>query len=302
MMSFFEFLLSSGYEDDDAKEVIRRTNSFKETAEDELIKQRYSAYMRNMDGIYNGIDKKPEAKSTKAVVFGYCRVSTTTQDINRQIRNIKAAYPGAVIVQEAYTGTKMNRPEWNKLYTRAKAGDTIVFDSVSRMSRNADEGIDVYFELYERGVSLVFLKEAYINTETYKQSINKALEPTGNEIADVFLEAANTVFAILARQQIKIAFDQAQKEVDDLRARTKEGIETARLNGKQIGRRSGAVKGGEEVGNSFKEYAKTTRAKQIIKQHSKDFGGSLSDSEVIKLAGCARGSYYKYKRELKAQI
>lgn len=297
MMSFFEFLLSSGYDDNDAKEVIRRTNSYKETAEDEIIKQRYSAYMRDMDGIYSGIDKKPRTKSTKAITYGYCRISRKEQSIDRQLRNIKAVYPDAVILQEAYTGTKIDRPEWNKLYSKVKPGDTIVFDSVSRMSRNADEGIDTYFELYERGVSLVFLKEAYINTETYKQSINKALEPTGNEIADCYIEATNKVFAILARQQIRIAFEQAEKEVEDLHQRTREGIATARLNGKQIGRRSGTA-----AGEGFKEYAKATEAKRIIRQHSKDFDGTLNDKDVLKLAGCARGSFYKYKRELKAEL
>ena len=37
----------------------------------------------------------------------------------------------------------------------------------------------------------------------------------------------------------------------------------------------------------------------IIKKHSKDFGGSLEDPDVIKLCGCSRNSYYKYKHELK---
>jgi predicted DNA-binding transcriptional regulator AlpA len=41
--------------------------------------------------------------------------------------------------------------------------------------------------------------------------------------------------------------------------------------------------------------------KPIIKQHSKDFGGSLTDAEVMKLTGLARNTYYKYKRELKAE-
>ena len=39
--------------------------------------------------------------------------------------------------------------------------------------------------------------------------------------------------------------------------------------------------------------------KAIIKKHSKDFGGSLEDPDVIKLCGCSRNSYYKYKKELK---
>lgn len=94
--------------------------------------------------------------------YGYCRISTKQQSIERQIRNILTTYPNAHIMQEAYTGTKMDRPEWQKLMKRIKAGDTIVFDSVSRMSRNADEGIKTYFELMDKGVSLVFIKEGYI--------------------------------------------------------------------------------------------------------------------------------------------
>ena len=82
--------------------------------------------------------------------YGYCRISQRKQSIDRQIRNIKASYPEAIIIQEAYTGTTIDRKEWNKLYKLVKAGDTIIFDSVSRMSRNAEEGFKAYEELYSR--------------------------------------------------------------------------------------------------------------------------------------------------------
>ncbi len=84
------------------------------------------------------------------------RISRSQQSIERQIRNIKKEYEKALILQEAFTGTKMDRPEWNKLYKKVKSGDTIVFDSVSRMSRTADEGVQTYFELYEKGIQLFF--------------------------------------------------------------------------------------------------------------------------------------------------
>ena len=103
-------------------------------------------------------------------IYGYCRISTAKQSIERQIRNIKAEYPTAHIVQEAYTGTSIFRPEWLKLYRVLKAGDTVVFDSVSRMSRNAEEGFALYEDLYHKGIRLVFLKEHHIDTETYKKS------------------------------------------------------------------------------------------------------------------------------------
>ena len=78
-----------------------------------------------------------------AKVYGYARISKQKQSIERQIRNISAEYPSAIIVKEAYTGTKIDRKEWNKLVRLVCEGDTIVFDSVSRMSRNAAEGFGV---------------------------------------------------------------------------------------------------------------------------------------------------------------
>ena len=59
----------------------------------------------------------------------------------------------------AYTGTSITRPEWLKLYRILKSGDIEVFDSVSRMSRNAEEGFTLYEDLYHKGIRLVFLKE-----------------------------------------------------------------------------------------------------------------------------------------------
>ena len=69
-----------------------------------------------------------------------------------------------------YTGTSTTRPEWLKLYRILRAGDMVVFDSVSRMSRNAEEGFALYEDLYHKGIRLVFLKEHHIDTETYKKS------------------------------------------------------------------------------------------------------------------------------------
>ena len=72
-------------------------------------------------------------------VYGYCRISRKEQNIERQVRNIQSEYPEANIIKEAYTGTKVEgRRQFEKLIGTTKAGDVIVFDSVSRMSRNAE--------------------------------------------------------------------------------------------------------------------------------------------------------------------
>ena len=220
--------------------------------------------------------------------YGYARISRAKQNIERQVRNIKASYPDATIVQEAYTGTTLDRKEWNKLYDTVSAGDTIVFDSVSRMSRNADEGFEAYEELFNRGVELVFLKEPHINTAVFKAAREKSVPMTGTSV-DYILKGINTYLLALAREQIIIAFNQAEKEVEDLHQRTREGIETARLNGKQIGQKRGAKL----------TTKKSIAAKAVIREHAKEFGGSLNDGEVMKLTGLARNTYYKYKGELR---
>lgn len=235
--------------------------------------------------------KDGKSKGEEQMVYGYCRISTGKQSIDRQIRNIKATYPEAIIVEEVYTGTKFQgRDKLEKIIKAVKEGDAIVFDSVSRMSRNAEEGMILYRELYERGISLIFLKEPHINTDTYKAALSNQLNMTGDDV-DLILKGINEYLMRLAEKQIEIAFDQAQKEVDDLRQRTKEGIETARLNGKQIGRVTG------------KKYVtkKEIEAKKQIIKYSKDFEGTLKDIDVIRLIGIAKGSFYKYKRELIAE-
>ena len=220
--------------------------------------------------------------------YGYCRISRPKQSIERQIRNIKAAYPDAVIIQEVFTRTRMDRKEWSKLMKQIRSGDMIIFDSVSRMSGNAEDGFATYEALYAEGVNLVFLKEPHINTETYKKALENNIALTGSSV-DLILEGVNKYLMELAKEQIRIAFEQSEKEVEDLHQRTKEGIETARLNGKQIGRKK----------NTTVITKKSVAAKAVIQKHSKDFNGSLNDAEVMKLTGLARNTFYKYKRELR---
>lgn len=230
-------------------------------------------------------------------VYGYCRISTPQQNIERQVRNIAAAYPAAHIVREVYTGTACRgRQELDKLLHCVQPGDTIVFDSVSRMSRSAEEGCALYEELYRRGVNLCFLKEPHINTETYKQALQRQIgtaPETGSAATDRFvagvMDALNRYTADLAAEQIRLAFVQAQKEVDDLHQRTREGLMTARLNGRQIG----------QVPGRKLHVKKAAAAKELILKHSRDFNGTLADTDCIKLIGIARNTYYKYKRELR---
>ena len=198
----------------------------------------------------------------------------------------------AKIYQEIFTGTKTTgRHEFQKLLNKVQSGDTIIFDSVSRMSRNAAEGFELYKKLFDDGVNLVFINEPYINTEVYRATRDSLVPMTGTDV-DLILAGVNQYLMKLAEKQVELAFEQAQKERDDLSERTKQGLQTAKLNGKQLGRAKGTVV----------VTKKSDESKKKILKYSKTFGGDLSDKDLIKLLEIDKNTYYKYKKELKRQM
>lgn len=238
--------------------------------------------------------------------FGYVRVSTQTQRYDRQIKNI-LDYAGELsiekIYREKFTGTKVERPEFQKLLKVVKSGDVIIFDSVSRMSRDAQEGFEIYMDLFTKGIELVFIKEPFCNTEAFKELQKKQIEclpDTGNmavnELMDSIVKALNKYALEVLKQQIKAVFEQSEKEVVDLHKRVSEGMKASQRKNeelpeserKQIGRVAG-----QKV-----ETKKSKEMKRNIKKMSKDFEGNLSDKEILAILKIARNSFYKYKKEL----
>lgn len=222
------------------------------------------------------------------MIYGYARISTAKQDIERQIRNIYAAEPSAKIYQEVFTGTKTTgRNELQKLLNKVAEDDTIIFDSVSRMSRNAAEGFELYKRLFDNGVNLLFLNEPYINTIVYREATQSLVPMTGTDV-DLILNGVNDYLIKLAERQIQIAFEQSQKERDDLSERTKQGLVTARLNGKTLGRIKGAKVNTKKSDSCKKKMLKLCKA----------FGGNATDKDMIAMLRIDKNTYYKYKKEL----
>lgn len=235
-----------------------------------------------------------------STVYGYCRVSTKKQNIERQVRNIQKRFPDAIIQKESYTGTKIERPAFTRLLKHLKDGDTLVFDSVSRMSRNAEEGFNLYKDLFTKNINLIFLKEPQINTETYKHSMQNQIqlhaatdEKATEKLLNGLERVLNEFMLDLAEKQIQLAFDQAEQEVTDLHKRTSEGMLTAKLNGKQIGR----TKGKKYTSKKFES------AKPYILEKSKEFGsGALKDIEIMQLCNLTKKTYYEYKKRIRAEL
>lgn len=240
--------------------------------------------------------------------YGYARVSTAKQSIARQLQNIKAFAPDAIIMEEVYTGTEIDRPTWNRLMKIIKTGDTIIFDEVSRLSRNAEEGFTAYQNLFNKGVRLIFLKQRHIDTEVFEKSIQNQIHisvNTGRESTDNLIsgmtEVLNRFMLDIAKEQIRIALEQSQAEVEHIHQRTSEGVKRAvqRYNEEEANGTPHLKKKPGRQAESNIQTKKSVEMKEKIRKMSKKFSGCMNDKEIMETLGLARNTYYKYLREMK---
>lgn len=225
-------------------------------------------------------------------------VSTIQQKTKRQIDNIKAYSPGAVIFEEKQTGTNIeSREAFRALLKKLKLGDTVVFDSMSRTSRDEKEGYSLYMDLMNKDIALVFLKEPHIDIAEFKSRTEKQIAniKTGNDNIDtlinIIIDAIMQYAEYNLKDDIRLAFQQAQKERDDLAQRVIEGkAKSDKYQGRPMGSRN---KGSQ----------KSMHIRKVIQEQSKDFDGRFSDAKIMReyLPTVARGTYYKYKKEMRTQ-
>lgn len=170
--------------------------------------------------------------------LGYARVSTESQNLDRQIDALNQ-YGVDEIYTEKMTGTKAHRPELDKVRLRARAGDAIVVKSLSRLGRSTKDLLNLLDDFERKGIQLVSLKED-IDTAT----------PTGKLLV--------TVLSALS-----------QFERDLIVQRTNEGLKAARARGRKGGRPKAdqkavekAVKLYEAQTHSIKEITQITGISQ----------------------------------------
>ncbi|MDR0861193.1 MAG: recombinase family protein [Oscillospiraceae bacterium] len=137
--------------------------------------------------------------------IGYARVSTEQQNLDRQIDALNS-YGVDTMFTEKMTGTKKDRPALDKVRLKARAGDTIVVESLSRLGRSTKDLLNLVDEFDKAGIIVVSLKEN-IDTQT----------PTGKLLL--------TVLSAIC-----------QFERDLTVQRTNEGLAAARARGRNGGR------------------------------------------------------------------
>lgn len=236
--------------------------------------------------------------SAMCKVYGYVRVSTTQQKTQRQIDNIKAFDNNAIIKEEKQSGKDIDgRAVFKDLLARVASGDTIIFDEVSRMSRNANEGFELYMNLMSQNINLVFLKEPHINTDEYKRRTQKHFDKVTTDCKKMdkfvngILELVSELEKDNLKDNIRLAFEQAEHERKFLIKRVTEG--KAKSDKHQ----------GRPQGSANIKSDKADHIKKVIMEQSKDFDGKFSDAKIMReyLQGVARNTYYKYKAKLKAE-
>ena len=147
--------------------------------------------------------------------YGYCRVSSKDQNLDRQIKAMKdAGIKRDCFFCEKESGRDMNRPIWLGLKKRMRAGDTLTIMSIDRLGRNYDEILKTWRELTDKGIGIVVLDMPMLNTA-------KDRDLTGRLISDIVLQLLSYV---------------AETERTNIKTRQAEGIAVAKQNGVKFGR------------------------------------------------------------------
>ena len=247
--------------------------------------------------------KRGGIKEMGGAIVGIARISKSKQKTDRQVYNIQKKYPNAKIIKIIYSGAKVigGKKDFDRTIKNLKEGDLLVFDAVTRMSRNTEKGVALYEELFLRGIDIEFLKDPLINTSVYRKTMDNQIQiqsQTGDEATDTFVNSMikiiNDYNVALAKNQVKEAFKQAQKELENIQQNTKDAMIIAKRDGKQIGRTEGTKI----------ETKKAKVAKEIMLKHCRAFGGSLTDKDVMaiiekEVGKIHRETYYIYKKQLR---
>lgn len=190
--------------------------------------------------------------------FGYVRVSSKEQNLDRQLDNMqKLKIEKDNIFVDKASGKNTDRPNYQLLKLKVRKGDTVVFDSITRLSRNMEDIKNEYKWFVDKGVKLKFLKEPMLDTRL------------GND--DVMQQAINDIILTILG-----AF--AQKEREEIKQRQREGIEAARRRGKHLGR------------------PKASLTKEQVEQFNKFYSiwknGQMTAVALMKEMGLKRNTFY----------
>ena len=146
------------------------------------------------------------------MTYGYARCSTneTKQDINRQVRELKAAGAEEIFLEYEHGDSRV-KPRQAEMFAQAQAGDTIITLEVPRLARSTQQLCEIIERVREKRLCLVIVGSITLDCR----------EGQADPMSEAFLQMAG-VFS--------------QLELAMIRARVRSGLANARAKGRAIGR------------------------------------------------------------------
>lgn len=198
------------------------------------------------------------------MIYGYCRCSTneSKQDLNRQIRELKELGATDLTIYKEYeSGTKLHRPELEKLLNIVQSGDTIAVTEISRITRSTKQLCEIIELIKEKQLKLIIKDSLTIDCSL----------GTLNPMTTAFLQMSG-VFAELERNIIS--------------ERVKSGMRNARAKGRTIGRP--ALKY-EDI------------PQKVINNYNLYINGKINKTDYAKICNISRPTLDKYIKIIKGE-
>lgn len=204
---------------------------------------------------------------SKSTIYGYIRVSSKDQNIERQLDAL-AAFPVEVkrIYTDKLSGKNFDRPNYKKLVRRLHSGDVLVILSIDRLGRNYEEILEQWRIITKKiGTDIVVLDFPLLDTRARQNGSDL----TGRFVADLVLQ-------ILAYT--------AEKERDNIRQRQAEGIAAAHARGVRWGNQD------KHFPADFDSLYQQWKA------------GEMDTATIMQRCGMKHTAFYKHLKEYEAAI
>ncbi len=193
--------------------------------------------------------------------YGYARVSTINQHLDRQIDELqKVGLLDSQIFVDKESGKDFNRTNYKKLLKKLKPGDVLYVKSIDRLGRNYNMILDEWRILTkEKNIDIVVIDMPLLDTRIEGKNL------VGKFIADVVLQVLSFV---------------AENERETMKQRQAEGIRMAKLRGVKFGRPAiSTPKNFDEIVNLF-------------------LSKEVTSKQAIEMSGLSRGTFYRKLNKL----
>ena len=200
------------------------------------------------------------------VIIGYARVSSTDQNLSRQVEELKKFGCEKIFTEKQSGRNIQNRQVYNDLLSKLRFGDVLVVHDLSRFGRNKEEIRDEWEALMKDEIDIVVLNMPILDTRKYKE-----LAGVGQLISDLVLTLLSWM---------------VDEERERIRSAQREGIEIAKKNGKYKGRKKKYHAGA------------TGKDKLIYETIVKELDNETSVMDIHRMTGVARSTIYSIKNEI----